>query len=359
MPYRRIVIGVDFATASLAAVRWVASTFGRRARMLLVHVAPDPRLPAFLKQLLPAVGVRHTAPNVYQGLQSLADLADRAGVEVDIFTGSPAEGLAVAAEEFNADLICVGKSRRRRGSGRFGATTPLRLLSRTPLPVLVVPENPKTQPIRVLAAVNDGSERMHVLQSAAQLACAWDARLDACHVIEPELHALAQKAVRRSNTAVTGHRAADHLGAVAIHAVSDARLCLLAREWLADQAAELKIRKERLNPIARLGDAGEEIIGHAVRSDTALIVLGRGSAERGTAGGAVPGSTARLATWVAPCPVLVLGAQSASSQQRAGVTGWRDGAPSREAPALTLTARMASTDVRSSSRPGPDGGDAA
>ncbi len=113
MSYRRIVIGVDFATASLAAVRWTAAALGRRARLLLVHVTPDPRRPAFLQHEPPAADVLHAAPSVYQGLRGLADLAGRDRSDVDIFIGNPADALALAAEEFDADLICVGKSRRR------------------------------------------------------------------------------------------------------------------------------------------------------------------------------------------------------------------------------------------------------
>src|ERR1041384_6517530 len=139
MSFRRIVVGVDFATASLAAVRWVSSAFGHRARILLVHVAHEPRPPAFLTERVPPMAdTVNTVAALYHGLRGLADLAASDRTEVDVLTGVPADGLAVAAEEFGADLICLGKSGRRRGSGRFGATTPQRVLARTHLPVLVL-----------------------------------------------------------------------------------------------------------------------------------------------------------------------------------------------------------------------------
>lgn len=358
MSYRRIVIGVDFATASLAAVQWVASAFGRRARMLLVHVTPDPHRPRFLKEHLPATDALQAAPAVYHGLRRLADLAGRDRSDVDILAGCPADGLALAAREFGADLICVGKSRQRRGSGRFGATTPQRVSSRTSLPVLVVPENARAQPDSVLAAVNDGWDGMHVLQSATRLALAWDARLDALHVLEPELHAVAQEAVR--GTITDTERTVGHFGAPLIAGgASDAELCVLAREWLADQVAGLKMRKERVTPIARLGDAGEEIIGHAARSHTSLIVLGRCSREASTPGTAPLGSTARLTMWVAPCPVLVLGAHSPSPRHHASGGGRHNVIPRWDAPELTVLTGAATPHLRSSPRPDPDGGDAA
>jgi nucleotide-binding universal stress UspA family protein len=302
--------------------------------------------------------MQRAAPKVYQGLRSLADLAGRDRSDVEILTGDPAAGLALAAEEFGADVICVGKSRRRRGSGRFGATTPQRVLSSTPLPVLVVPENAKAQTATVLAAVNDGSEGAHVLQSASRIARAWNARLDALHVIEPELRAIAQDAIRGANVQITAPRTTAQLTAMTMDALNDARLCLLAREWLEKQTAGLKMRKECVMPIARFGDAGQETIRHAARSDTGLIVVGRCSRPRSTTGVAAIGSTARLTMWVAPCPVLVLGGKSASPQHH-DIRSRGDGVPSRRGPSLMAPAALSTNTLRVSSRPGPDGGDAA
>jgi hypothetical protein len=111
-------------------------------------------------------------------------------------------------------------------------------------------------------------------------------------------------------------------------------------------------------PIARFGDAGQETIRHAARSDTGLIVVGRSSEPRSTAGVAPNGSTTRLTMWVAPCPVLVLGGKSASPQQHV-TRSRRDVVPSRAGPALMARAAIATNTLRVSSRPGPDGGDAA
>ena len=49
MLFRRIVIGVDFSTASLHAVRWVATRFAPRATLYLAHVIPRPHVPTFLR----------------------------------------------------------------------------------------------------------------------------------------------------------------------------------------------------------------------------------------------------------------------------------------------------------------------
>jgi nucleotide-binding universal stress UspA family protein len=344
--YRRIVIGVDFATASLAAVRWVASTFGRRARTLLVHVTPDPRLPAFLKEHVRAIDEHHSTATVYQGLRGLATLAGLDHAEVDIIAGSPAEGLALAAEEFGADLICLGKSRRRRASGRFGATTPQRVLSRTALPVLVVPENSRAQPVSVLAAVNDGVEGARVLHVASRIALAWKARLDALHAIEPEVRAIVQQAAHGENAQLNAQIGTAHLVAATIDALHDARISLLAREWLVEQVARLEMRKEHTVPIARLGDAGEEIVAHAARSDTGLIVLGRHGYQSPPSEVGTLGSTARLTLWVAPCPVLVLGRESPTPRDHIMRLGPGDVVQRRHARVPAVSQREIRIDAR-------------
>ena len=229
MSYRRIVVGVDFATASLAAVRWAASTFGRRSRMLLVHVTADPRPPAFLKEHLPAIDEPHSTATVYQGLRGLANLAGLDRSEVDIIAGSPADGIALAAEEFGADLICLGKSRRRRASGRFGGTTPQRVLSRTALPVLVLPANVRARPVSVLAAVNDDLEGAGVLQVASRLARAWKARLGVLHAIEPEVHAIVEQAAHDEKTQINAQIGTAHRVGATMDALNDSRVSLLAK----------------------------------------------------------------------------------------------------------------------------------
>lgn len=338
MPFQKIVVGVDFSTASLNAVRWVAGQFAPRARIFVVHVVPETPTPGFLRsRLSPMPNAAVPQPTLYPGLRVFADLAGANGSDVEIVTGAPAAELARIARELRADLICVGRTRKRRGSGRFGATTPQRLLSRTNIPVLLVPDTARLLPGAVLAAVSDGADGREALRTAGQLAAAWSVRLDALHALEPEVSG----AVRTSLSA------------------SDAELCALAEEWIRGEAALLGLHSTRVNAIARMGDAGEETIAHAAREAIGLIVAGRRKHDGDAADAALDlGSTIRLITWASACPVLVLGGPATLDERATPST--RRSSRSTPSPRLALTPPRRAHSVRQHFRTSPgDGDDAA
>jgi len=287
MSYQRIVVGVDFSTASLNAVRWVSGQFAPGARIFVVHVVPLPRTPGFLRPPNePLPDVPSAGPTLYPGLRVFAELAGAGRSDVEIRSGSPAAELTRIAEEVGADLICVGRTRQRRGSGRFGATTPQRLLSRTNIPVLIVPDTARIAPGAVLAAMSDGRDGVEVLRAAGRLAAAWRVRLDALHAIDPDALSYARRSLATSG--------------------GDSHCCLLAQEWIVRQVGELPLQGVRVHAIARVGDAGEETIAHAARNNIGLIVAGRRTDDE-RAGAFEIGSTTRLITWASACPVLVHG----------------------------------------------------
>ncbi len=306
MSFREIVVGVDFGASSLAAVRWVAHELAPRARIHLVHVTPDPRTSALLRPYVPeTIDPFRDVHDVYQALRGLANTIGADRTDVNILEGVPADGLVHAAEEAGDELICVGKSRQRRASGRFGATTPHRLLSRAPLPVLTVPEaarakraargaawrvgresTPVLLPAALLAALSDGRESNHVLQTAARIASAHGAHLDVLHALEADVREAAA--------------AAQRLGC-------QTRLPTIAQNWLAAQVKRLPSDRPSTTTLAPCGDAGEEIVAHAARSDVGLIVTGRYREREPRSSVSSLGSCTRLVLWAAPCPVLVLG----------------------------------------------------
>ena len=341
MAYQRIVVGVDFSTASLNAVRWVAGQFAPLARIFVVHVVPEMRSPGFLRgKEAPVPNVAQPEPALYPGLRVFADLAGARRSDVEILAGSPAAELARVAKEVDADLICVGRTRKRRGSGRFGATTPQRLLSRTNIPVLIVPDTARLAPGSVLAAVSDGADGREALRIAARLAAAWDVPLDALHALEPEV----LSAVQRQPQDAT-----------------DAELCRLAEEWITDQGIKLTSPPTRVNAVARVGDAGEEIIAHAARNSIGLIVAGRRrhDVDPDDAGMDL-GSTIRLITWASACPVLVLGSPATAKAGRLTAPSARRSSFGSSAPRLAVTAQRRVQTLRQQYRPSPgDGDDAA
>ena len=339
MPFERIVVGVDFSTASLNAVRWVAGQFAPSAHVFVVHVVAEPRIPAFLREqqgTVPSPGSEEEA--LYPGLRVFAELAGAGRSNVELRTGSPSTELARVAREVDADLVCVGRTRSRRGSGRFGATTPQRLLSRTRVPVLIVPETARMLPRAVLAAISDGDDSRAVLHWAGRLAAAWRGRLDALHVIEPDVLAA--------------------LGGSA--APSESRLCHLAERWIAGQLSELAQPELQRGAVARVGHAGEEAIAYAVCNEIGLIVAGRRTHDDAVEESATdPGSTTRLITWASSCPVLILGPGTAAVPGNPRPAEDGGGWLLSPSPRLAVAGRGGTRTFRRPHRSPPGGDDAA
>lgn len=168
MNWRRLVVGVDFSEASLAAVRWMATEFAPDAEVILAHVESAPRIPSYLpRELVPSPDGRIAVPSaVYGGLRGLADLVGAGRSRVRLRAGEPADALIQVAREVQADLVCVGRGRRRRGGARFGATTSQRVLSRNRLPTLIVPPVRLAAPTRVLVAIDERAGGRRVLEAA-------------------------------------------------------------------------------------------------------------------------------------------------------------------------------------------------
>jgi len=285
--FRRIVVGVDFGAASLAAVRWVARELAPRAHLHLAYVAPDPRSSTLLRPYVPETADPfRDVHDLYHALRGLANVVGSDRTDVDIVEGVAADALASLATEVDADLVCVGKSHRRRASGPFGATTPHRLLTRTNVPVLAVPASTGAGPAAILAAMSDGRESSQVLQAAARVATTHRAHLDVLHALEDDVVQAA---------------------AVARRSGCQARLTTIAQNWLRAQVKRLPAGRPGTTTLTPSGDAAEAILVHAARGQVGLIVAGRHRQDEAGPATPPPGSSTRLLLWAAPCPVLVLG----------------------------------------------------
>ena len=351
MQFHRVVVGVDFSAASLAAARWVATQLAPRAELVLVHVLPEPEAPSFVRPYLPSMLeiVAELAPPLLGGLRGVAELVNAGRTRVDMRAGLPADGLARAAAEVGADLICVGRTHSRRGSARFGATTAQRLLARTGLPVVVVPAAPAAPgaqrpavapPARILAAVDARASASCLVQAAWRLALACEARLDALHVLGPALHALVRASCPAEADPGSTPPAPADAGGLGPSSFDERTLFGLTREWLEGQLDAAGAAPARARATVRVGDPGQEIVAFAHAAGVDLITVGRGGdwadpPPAAAAKAAVPcalplGSTARLVMWAAPCPVLVLPA-APPPRDPAPTTRW--GARQRQAPA--------------------------
>ena len=291
MQFNKVVIAVDFSAASLAAARWVAMQLAPRAELALVHIVSKPAAPSFVRPHLPSLEevAAELAPALCGALRGLASVVGSNRATIKLLTGTPANALASFGREFGADLVCLGRRRRRRGAARFGDTTAQRLLGQTRIPVLVVPNARPTLPARILAAVDDQPGCITDLGVACGIAQTYEAALEVLHVLAPELPRLIS--------------------------CEKARLESLTHDWLASQVRQINEGAGRVTTHVRLGDPGEQIVKFVHATGADLVLIGRGRDEesatasegmRGT-GGAFPlRSTSRLVLWASPCPVLVL-----------------------------------------------------
>ena len=318
MQFRKIVVGLDFTDPSLGAARWVAN-FAPDAEILLAHVVREPRVPSYVRsEIQPTLeGKQSTASGVRGGLRALATLIGGHRVRFDVLAGDPPAALAQLANQERADLLCLGRGRRRRGSARFGGTTAQRLLVHTRVPTLVVPALHPRMPIRLIAAVDERRGGESVFEVACGLGASGEAWVDTLHIIEPEVQAF----VRAAGEGAPNGEATDHgawRGDATAH--DAAWLYQRAREWVDASLENVAFRTRRVASVIGSGDPGQEIIRHARHSNADLILIGRGgdASHASLPSGNFPlGSTTRLVLWAAPCAVLVLPLGSLSIGLRA------------------------------------------
>ena len=257
MNFERVVIGMDFSERSLAAARWAARHLSHRAELIFTHVLPEPEAPSFLRPHITSLlrVVADMAPALSAGLHGVAELIAPGRSRVEIVAGDPADGLARVADAVDADLVCLGRRRLRRGGARFGATTAHRLLGRTTRAVLIVPGAGRDAPARVLAALEDGAAAERVATIAGALAKRWDARVDALHAISPRLRDFVH-ACRFEEESEADSRSAEGMREVA-------DLHRLTRRWIEEQAYAARIPPAALRAVVSVGDPGREILGLA------------------------------------------------------------------------------------------------
>ena len=290
---RRVLLAIDFGATSIAAARWVARHVAPDAELLLVHVVPIPRAPAFLVRALrrPDALLGAVTDPLRVVLDGLAAELGSARTRVAIRAGDPAEQLAAAAAELGADLVVVGAPRRRARAAGIGRNTVDRLLRRANVPLLQAAAACDAPPDTVLAAADGGARSDHVLRAAWSLAARLEARLVALHVIDEDVRAYARA------MAVAAGAPAD--APAAEQALWDA-----TARWLGVALETSGAHAHRAHVLVGRGDPGREIVTACDRSHADIVVVGRSGLD--AAAPAVVGATARYVLRDAGCAVLVV-----------------------------------------------------
>ncbi|HEX7088552.1 MAG TPA: universal stress protein [Longimicrobiales bacterium] len=285
----KVVVGVDFSEASLAAARWTAHWFAPQAELILVHALDAPRPPAFLQPLLPGVeDVLRTARDGALGrLRELADTLPSAQTRVEVREGRATERIVDVVEEAGADLVVVGEHGHRRGLRDVLGSTAEQLMHISPVPVLLARGQRDATPQRVLAPVDESEAGDRVLAWALLLRERFGARVTVLHVLNVRL--LWQLRLISSETKWQELGEEMQRGAM---------------DWLRQRVQAAGLPAEAVDMHVVFGEPSYEILAAAARHGSDLIVMASHGA--GALGRVLIGSVVRSVLRGASCPVLVL-----------------------------------------------------
>jgi len=285
----KVVAGIDFSDASVAAVRWTSRWFAPDAELILLHVLDMAQPPAFLRPFLPGPEdvLRHAREGALEQLRQLGHTLPSARKRAEVREGRPTEQIAEMASETDADLVVVGEHGQRRGLRDVLGSTAEQLVHASPVPVLLVRGQEEQVPQRVLVPVDESPMGDRVLAWARLLGERFGAQIMAFHVLNARL--LWQLRLISSETKW------QELGEDMERG---------AQDWLRERVRAAGFTPEQAETRVALGDPSHEILAAAARYGADLIVLGShgaGALER-----VLIGSVARAVMRGASSPVFVV-----------------------------------------------------
>lgn len=98
------------------------------------------------------------------------NVADTSNWRVEVVTGAPAVTIADCAEEMGASLVVMGIGKHALADRVFGSETALRVIRRSSVPVLAVPQNWIGIPRRLLIAADFGPASIRAARTALRIA---------------------------------------------------------------------------------------------------------------------------------------------------------------------------------------------
>jgi nucleotide-binding universal stress UspA family protein len=266
MQLARVVIGVDFTQPSIRAATWVAQRFAADAEVVLLHC---------LSPLLLERNVADAREGADAHLRDLGLTIGRKRSSYRIRIGDPARCLADLAAEVDADLIAVGAHEEHPDRLPALGSTAERLVSCSPVPVLLCSAPPAGAPRSVLLPLHAVEVSVDLADWTSGLADRFDANLTLVHVE-------ASEAERR----ITSERCAAH------------RTSQRMTPW---SRVARERPPHRVFVDAVLGDTADAVLSEAQRFGTELVLLEAAEDDLTR-----PGSATNRVLRNAECPVLVV-----------------------------------------------------
>lgn len=291
-PIRRVIVGMDFTAAALAAAEWTRRHFAPDAACTIAHALDVPKAPRFLRDPFPARDeiVKGARTEALERLDALRAEHHWGDVAFAVEDGRPEDVIARAARAQEADVVVVGEHARPRSIWSSLSSTAEALVRSAPVPVLLARAVPAHAPRHLLIAVDDSEHGMAALAWGRALAAHFHARATVLHVFGPVYLNAAE--------AVSGIEASRRL---AEEQRAQARGWIEARvEEAGFPSGEVEVRLEE-------GDPAATVVAAQRGTDTDLVVMG--SSGAGGAGRMLLGSVANGVLRGASCPVLVVRAE--------------------------------------------------
>lgn len=293
MKLDKLVIGIDFSTASVEAAGWAAQHLAPGAELVLVHVIsiPEATSGSQRRDLL----IETVREGAEKRLRELSLSLSASRVWLEIREGNAVESLTDVAAAFSADIIVAGTHGERPGIKEALGTTAEKLVRAASCPVLLHAGAGLGPPSHILVPVDKSDNAGEALRWAAMLSGRLGSRVTAIHVVTAGIASGALAAA----TILSGTPPIDPPAQGATGEMPD--------RWL-ETAVAAGVPRDRANSEVAFGEPTREVLSAVERLGADLIIMGRrgeGKFRRAVLGSVVDG-VLRAAT----CPVLVVPAPS-------------------------------------------------
>lgn len=292
--HERVVIGVDFSEASIAAIHWVRRALAPDAELVLVHAIEVPEPPAFLRGLhAPREDVVSTASRGAEvRFRELRASLAPGRVWTEIRVSRASECLAAVAAEYGASLVVIGTHRERPGVWNRLGTTAERVLSISPVPVVLTTGQLRDAPAHLLVPVDDADSFAQLIGWLHALVRIHRSRITTLHVVPSST----------LGYLLTGVGVG--VGSVGpVVTAPDDLLAMEAEQWK-QRLLAAGLDGERVSCEVIFGEPGRAILEACTRLSADMVVMGRSGAGRIRR--ALMGSVTREVLRGATCPVLVV-----------------------------------------------------
>ena len=189
-----LLVGIDFSSRSDRALRR-AVILARKlsAEILLINVTGEGAVleEGGRQESHPSATLRRLARTLHE------DEGLRCHIEVR--NGRPAEQLAKAAQDANADLLVIGPHRRRLIRDSFGAITAERIVQQVQIPVIAANTPPSGHYRRVLVPIDLDHAFKDAAHTFQTLNLADNAEIVLMHVYDPEAREMLSRAMVRQD----------------------------------------------------------------------------------------------------------------------------------------------------------------